>query len=893
MSSAPHPRPWWLEPPPADDASGGLSQAEAEARLRRYGPNVFRERQERSLLVQYLSRFRNPLVLILLAASAVSAFTGEVANFLIIACIVLLSVTLDFVQEYRANAAAEKLRQSVSVRAVVLREGQSREVAVSEVVPGDIVLLAAGDLIPADGLVLTARDFFVKQALLTGEAYPVEKRPGVASAPAPAAPPVAASAPAAPAPASGPVAAPLAAAGGGGDLQDAGNAVFMGTSVISGSARVRVLRTGAETAIGEIADSVSRPSAPTAFELGTRRFGMLIMRLTVLLVMFVLLVNAFFHKPWLESFLFAVALAVGLTPELLPMVVSVTLSRGALRMAKKEMIVKRLSAIQDLGSMDVLCTDKTGTLSEAKIRLERHVDAAGRPSDRVLELAYFNSYFETGLKSPLDEAILAHGRIGIGAWTKIDEVPFDFERRRVSVLIDDGTRRWLVVKGAPDEIVGLCAHYEAREAGAEEKADAASPRPLDDAARVAIHAQYAGLESEGFRALGIAWREVPRDHPHAVVDDESELVLAGFAAFLDPPKASAGAALEGLRQLGVAIKIVTGDSELVTRHLCAELKIPVSGLLTGKEIAQLDDHALRARVGKANLFCRVNPAQKNRVIQALRARGHVVGYLGDGINDAPSLHSADIGLSVDSAVDVAKEAADMILLKPDLHVLQEGVVEGRRTFGNITKYIMMGTSSNFGNMFSMAGAALFLPFLPMLPTQILLNNILYDLSEIPIPLDEVDADEVRRPRVLDLDFIRNFMLVIGPISSLFDFLTFYVLLAVLHADEKLFQTGWFVESLCTQVLVIFIIRTRGNPLKSRAHPLLTAASLAVVGIAVALPFTPLGAHFGFVPPPARFYLILGGMVLVYLFVVERAKQAFYRWSAARRGVKGRVRGVRT
>jgi len=891
MSSAPLPRSRWPEPPPVDDAPGGLSQAEAEARLCRYGPNVFRERRERSLLVQYLSRFRNPLVLILLAASAVSAFTGEVANFLIIACIVLLSVTLDFVQEYRANAAAEKLRQSVSVRAVVLRDGQPREVAVREVVPGDIVLLAAGDLIPADGLVLEACDFFVNQALLTGEAYPVEKGPGlppaVASASASAAP--APPAAVAPAPTDGPVAAPSVPTRGG-DLQDAGNAVFMGTSVISGSARVRVLRTGAVTAIGEIADSVSRPSAPTAFELGTRRFGMLIMRLTVLLVMFVLLVNAFFHKPWLESFLFAVALAVGLTPELLPMVVSVTLARGALRMAKKEMIVKRLSAIQDLGSMDVLCTDKTGTLTETKIRLERHVDAAGRPSERVLELAYFNSYFETGLKSPLDEAILAHGRIGIGAWTKIDEVPFDFERRRVSVLIDDGTRRWLVVKGAPDEIVGLCAHYEAGEAGAEEKADAAPPRPLDDAARAAVHAQYAGLESEGFRALGIAWREVARDHPHAVVDDESELVLAGFAAFLDPPKASAGAALEGLRQLGVAIKIVTGDSELVTRHLCAELKIPVSGLLTGKEIAQLDDHALRVRVGKANLFCRVNPAQKNRVIQALRARGHVVGYLGDGINDAPSLHSADIGLSVDSAVDVAKEAADMILLKPDLHVLQDGVVEGRRTFGNITKYIMMGTSSNFGNMFSMAGAALFLPFLPMLPTQILLNNILYDISEIPIPLDEVDADEVRRPRVLDLDFIRNFMLVIGPISSLFDFLTFYVLLAVLHADEKLFQTGWFVESLCTQVLVIFIIRTRGNPLMSRAHPLLTAASLAVVAVAVALPLTPLGAHFGFVPPPARFYFILGGMVLVYLLVVEGAKQAFYRRSAARRGAKERVRG---
>ena len=691
--------------------------------------------------------------------------------------------------------------------------------------------------------VLEARDFFVKQALLTGESYPVEKRPGVL---------------------------PDTAT----EIQEATNAVFMGTSVISGSARVLVIKTGAITAIGEIADSVSRAPAPTSFEIGTRRFGMLIMRLTVLMVMFVLLANALFHKPWLESFLFAVALAVGLTPELLPMVISVTLSRGALRMARKQMIVKRLSAIQDLGSMDVLCTDKTGTLTEAKIRLERHVDAQGRPSERVLELAYLNSFFETGLKSPLDEAILAHTHIETGAWKKIDEVPFDFERRRVSVLIENGETRWLVVKGAPDEIVGLCTHYEAD--GAE------TQRPIDEAALAAIHAQYRALEEEGFRALGIAWREVPLDHPHAVVGDETQLVLAGFAAFLDPPKESAAAALEALKKVGVAIKIVTGDSDLVTRHVCAQLKIPVTGLLTGKEIARLDDHALRARVETANLFCRVNPSQKDRVILALKARGHVVGYLGDGINDAPSLHSADVGLSVDSAVDVAKEAADMILLKHDLHVMHEGVVEGRRTFGNIMKYIMMGTSSNFGNMFSMAGAALFLPFLPMLPTQILLNNILYDISEVPIPLDEVDAGELRRPHVLDLNFIRNFMLVIGPISSAFDFLTFYILLAVLHADEKLFQTGWFVESLCTQVLVIFIIRTRGNPLKSRAHPLLTATSLAVVAIAVLLPFTPIGTYFGFVPPPAKFYFILGAMVFVYLFAVELAKQGFYRWSAARR-----------
>lgn len=828
---------WWREAPPAPVV--GLSGAEAKARQVAFGPNVFRQHREASLLRQYLSRFRNPLVLILLAASAVSAFTGAVADFIIIACIVLLSVTLDFVQEYRAGAAADKLRQEVSVKASVRRDGKVLEVAVSSLVPGDLIQLAAGDLIPADGWVIEARDFFVKQALLTGETYPVEKRAG--------------------APATG------------SDLQEAGNAVFMGTTVISGTAQALVARTGARTAIGNIADSISRPAAPTSFELGTRRFGMLIMRLTVLMVMFVLLVNAFFHRPWLESFLFAVALAVGLTPELLPMVVSVTLSRGALRMARRHVIVKRLSSIQDLGSMDILCTDKTGTLTEARIRLERHVDAAGKSSARVLELAYFNSFFETGVKSPLDEAILAHGQIDPGAWQKIDEVPFDFERRRVSVLIDDGSRRWLVVKGAPDEIVGLCTRYE--------DADAPLPVELDTTARALVQDHYHALESEGFRALGIAWREVPRDHPHAVVDDESQLILAGFAAFLDPPKPSAASALAALRNDGIAIKIVTGDSERVTRHVCAELQIPVAGILLGQEIAGMDDHALQARVEAANLFCRVNPAQKERVIRALRARGHVVGYMGDGINDAPSLHGADVGLSVDSAVDVAKEAADMILMRHDLHVLHAAVQEGRRTFGNIMKYILMGTSSNFGNMFSMAGAALFLPFLPMLPAQILLNNILYDISEIPIPLDKVDNVDVRAPRVLDMTFVRNFMLVIGSISSLFDFLTFYILLVVLKADEQLFHTGWFVESLFTQVLVIFIIRTRGRPWHSKPHPLLIGTSLAVIACAAGLPFMPLGRYFGFVPPPASFYLVLGALVVAYLLTVEVAKRLFYRWQA--------------
>lgn len=831
---------WWLNAVAADAAAAatGLTSVEARARLAEFGPNLFDVRQQQPLFLQFLVRFRNPLVILLLVASAISAFTGEVANFAIISTIVLFSVTLDFIQERRAGKAAERLRQSVSVRAKIVRDGVEVEAPVADVVPGDVALLSAGDMIPADGLVLEARDLFVKQALLTGEPYPVEKRPG-------------------------PVAADAT------EIQDAANAVFMGTSVISGSAKIRVVKTGADTAIGAIADRVRRQPPPSAFEIGTHRFGLLIMRLTVLLVLFVLLVNALLHRPWLESFLFAVALAVGLTPELLPMVVSVTLSRGALHMAKRRVIVKRLSAIQNLGSMDILCTDKTGTLTEAKIRLERHVDAAGRPSDRVLELAYLNSFFETGLRSPLDDAILDHRNIDVHEWKKIDEVPFDFERRRVSVLLEKGDERLLVVKGAAEEIIALCKLYQDSQNGVQ--------RVLDPSALARISGQRIALEKDGFRLLGIAWRRVPLDHQHAVVGDEAELALEGFAGFLDPPKTSAGPALAALAASGVSVKIVTGDSELVTQHVCASLNIAVEGVLTGKEISEMDDSALRVRVERTNLFCRVNPSQKDRIILALKARGHVVGYLGDGINDAPSMHSADVSLSVDSAVDVAKEAADMILLDQDLHVLHDGVLEGRRTFANVMKYIMMGTSSNFGNMFSMAGASLLLPFLPMLPTQILLNNILYDISEVPIPLDDVDLEDVCRPQVLDMNFIRNFMLVIGPISSAFDFLTFYILLFVLNANETLFRTGWFVESLSTQVLVIFIIRTRGNPFKSRANPALVATSCAIAVIGAALPFSPFASYFGFTPPPANFYLMLAAMVVAYLVIVQLAKKGFYRW----------------
>ena len=828
----------------------GLTSAEAAERLARFGPNQLKARRQ-SALLQFLSRFRNPLVLILLAASAISAATGDVTSATVVAVMVLLSVILDFVQEHRAGQAAEKLATQVALNVQVLRDGQPQQRPAAELVPGDVVLLSAGDLIPADAQVLEAKDFFVNQALLTGEPYPVERHAG----------------------------APTDDAAWD---AEADSAIFMGSSVVSGSARALVMRTAKRTAIGQIATSLEKPPPPTAFEIGTRRFGLLIMRLTLLLVLFTLLVNVAFHRPLLESFLFAVALAVGLTPELLPMVVSVTLARGAMRMAAQKVIVKRLTAIQDMGAMDVLCTDKTGTLTEAKIRLEKHVDPQGNESDRVLELAYLNSFFESGLKSPMDDAILAHQHIDVSGWTKIDEVPFDFERRRVSVLVERGADRLLIVKGAPEDVLRLCTHYEC-DSCLRPPDGRQQPKTFDTEAQAQVRALFDRLGADGFRVLAVATKREPETLVDAVVDDESELVLAGFAAFLDPPKASAKPALQALAASGVAVKIITGDNEQVARHVFGELGIPVTGVLTGAEIGAMNDDALRARVEDVNLFARANPQQKNRVLLALKARGHVVGYMGDGINDAPSLHTADVGISVDSAVDVAKQAAAMILLENDLNVLYAGIREGRRTFGNVMKYIMMATSSNFGNMFSMAAATLFLPFLPMLPLQILLNNFLYDLSELPIPLDNVDEQDLARPRRWDMAFIRDFMVCIGPISSIFDFLTFWLLLKVLHADETLFHTGWFVESLATQVLVIFVIRTRGSPFASRPHPALLLTSLGIVGVAMVLPFTPLAGMLGFTPLPPEFFGLLAGLMIVYLVLVEIVKRWFYRRLAQRQG----------
>ena len=844
-------RQWWIDPISSimqelESSSSGLTSAKAKLRLVQLGPNIISYIKKTNLLLQFLSRFRNPLVILLLFASVLSAFTADITSFVIIVTMVVLSVSLDFVQEYRAEKAVDALRHLVAVKSTVLRDQKIVEIPVERLVTGDIVLLSAGDLVPADGRLIEADDFFVNQALLTGEAYPVEKflESLVQSSPE-----------------------SIRTSSADIDLTSASNTVFAGTHVVSGSARVLICRTGAQTMLGSIAGALNVSTPATAFEASSYRFGMLILRITFFLVMFVLLVNLLQHRPWLESFMFALALAVGLTPELLPMIITVTLSRGAIRMSRQHVIVKRLSAIHNLGSMDVLCTDKTGTLTEAKIRLERHLDCAGHDSEHVLRWAYLNSFFETGLKSPLDEAILSHQHLDVSAWSQVDEVPFDFERRRVSVLLKHQGADYLVVKGACEDVLKLCSSYEHQQG---------LMQTLTEAKLYALNEQAGQLAQQGFRVLGIAWRQVEEARQHADISDESNLVFAGFAAFLDPPKSSASSALALLQKSGVAIKVLTGDNELVTQHVCNELGLAVTGMLTGNQISQLDDAALQARVETVNIYCRVTPALKSRVLLALKQRGHIVGFLGDGINDAPALHLADVSISVDSAVDVAKDAASLILLRKDLNVLHQGVMEGRRTFGNIMKYVMMGTSSNFGNMFSMAGASLFLPFLPMLPIQILLNNLLYDLSEVTIPFDNVDQEYLKQPRRWSMPMIRNFMLIVGPISSLFDFLTFYVMLVILQAHQDLFRTGWFVESIVTQVLVIFVIRTQRNPFKSLPNHWLTITSLMVVAIAIALPYTSVGRYFGFIPLPLTFFSILLAMGMTYLVMVELVKRWFYK-----------------
>jgi Mg2+-importing ATPase len=815
----------------------GLTGVLARSRLAAYGANDASTVKRSPLWLQFLARFRNPLVVILVVASGLSAVTGDVASFVIIITIVMLSIAFDFAQQVRAQIAVEALRRSVAIQAKVRRDGATVSVLTEQLVPGDIVELIAGDLVPADSRLLESRDLYVNQALLTGEPYPAEKQAGDA-------------------------------ASGVENPAGASHAVFAGTSVISGTATILICRTGSRTALGHLATSLAEKPPATAFAVGIRRFGMLIMRFTILMVLFVLAVNIYFHRPALESLLFAVALAVGLTPELLPMIVTVTLARSAMRMAKQKVIVKRLSAIHDLGAMDVLCTDKTGTLTEATIKLVRVIDGNGAETASAFAYAFINSQFETGMKSPLDAAILGAHPFDMNGWKKIDEVPFDFERRRVSVLVEHEGKRGLIVKGAPEDLLRLSSTYAAAD-GVE--------RPLDAQTRRTFEATLDGLGAQGFRALGIATRSADASHETAAITDETELVFAGFAVFLDPPKASAGATIRALADAGVSVKVLTGDNESVTRHVFKEIGVPVTGVLTGAALEHLTDEALLGQLPRVNLFCRVNPQQKHRVLLALKRLGHVVGFMGDGINDAPALHAADVGISVDGAADVARAAADLILLEHDLSVVLDAMAAGRGAVRNVSKYVLMGASSNFGNMFSMAGAALMLPFLPMLPIQILLNNLIYNVSEIAIPFDRVDPEAVARPVRWDIKLIERFMLVFGPVSSVFDFVTFYALLNLFHASEAVFQTGWFIESMTTQVLVVFCIRTRRRFYRSRACGLLVALTFAAVAVAIVLPVVPLvGAWFGFVTPPPLFFGFLIGATLAYLALVEVTKVAFYR-----------------
>ncbi len=838
----------------ADPTAIGLSETEAASRALVFGSNEPLLLKKQALVLKILQRFASPLVAILLLSSVASAILGDFTNAAIIITIVVLSVLVEFVQTHRSERAADALKAQVAQTATVLRDGAWREILARTLVPGDVIRLSAGDMVPADARLLDAKDLHVNEAALTGESLPVEKE-AVAHVPDPAdgAPPPAGQ-----------------------------GTVLMGSSVVSGHAEAEVTATGPRTKFGEIACGLALRPPTSEFEHGIARFGVLILKTVMFLVLFVFIVNAVLRRDPLQTLLFAVALAVGLTPEFLPMITTVTLTRGAVRMARKKVIVKNLAAIQNFGSIDILCSDKTGTLTTGEMSLAAHVDAHGDTSDRSLLLAYVNSYFQSGVDNPidtamlrkarlnpLDAAVLTHEHPDISGFEKLDEIPFDFERRRVSVVVARAGEALLVTKGAPEHILSISTRYERD----------GRPLELNEEARRDATATFERLCTEGFRVLAVACAPVPNGTTVSK-SDEREMTLVGFVAFVDPPRDDAHEVLTALRKEGIHVKILTGDSDLVAAHICKRVGLHVGKILLGTDVDKLSDPALGQRAEHTTVFARVSPQQKNRILRALKLRGHVVGFLGDGINDAPSLHAADVGISVAGAVDVAKEAAEIILLEPGLKVILAGVVEGRRAFGNVMKYLLMGTSSNFGNVFSMAGAAVLLPFLPMLPTQILLNNFLYDLAQVTIPYDNVDASFVRKPRRWNIDLIRRFMIAIGPVSSLYDFLTFYVLLKIFHATETQFHTGWFMESLATQTLVIFVIRTAESPFKSRPSGALALTSIAVTALGLLLPFTRLGAWFGFVRLPLPFFAFLAVATLTYLLLVEVVKRALFKRALA-------------
>ena len=817
----------------------GLTQAEAARRLRLHGPNAVGTERSHTRLRMLGKALINPLVILLTVLASLSALTGDLRAAVVMGIMVLLGVGLRFVQEARADTAAAKLRAMISVTATVLRDGESREIPLTQVVPGDVVQLAAGDMTPADVRLISCKDLFVIQASLTGESLPAEKFDHVED---------------------GPGHMPL-------ELR---NVCFLGTSVGSGAATAVVMATGPATYLGSMASVIGETSPPTSFDKGVSSFTWLMIRFILVMVPLVFFINGLTKHDWHEAFFFAMAVAVGLTPEMLPMIVTVCLSKGALAMSKKRVIVKRLNSIQNLGAMDILCTDKTGTLTMDQVVLKLHLDVRLDEDDGVLVLAYTNSHFQTGLKNVLDKAVLSHhelhGELGIPDFQKLDEIPFDFQRKIMSVVVETPEHVVrLIAKGACEEIFQRCVACEL----------GGATLPLDPALLAEVHAAYEKLSGDGFRVLALAYRDL---EPKGVYtkEDETGLTLRGFVAFLDPPKETTAPAIKALSTLGVALKVLTGDNEMVSRKICQDVGVPTEHVLIGAEIEALDEAGLAVRVEEVTLFARLSPAHKQRIIQALRSRGHVVGFMGDGINDAPALRAADVGVSVDTAVDIAKEAADVVLLEKSLMVLEQGVLEGRKVFANILKYVRMGASSNFGNMFSVLGASIFLPFVPMLPIQVLVNNLLYDFSQVPIPTDEVDAELLAKPKPWALDRITRFILFIGPCSSIFDYATFGVMIYVFDClapgKASLFQTGWFVESILTQTLIIHVIRTNGLPfVQSRASWPLIATTTGIMLVGMWLPFSPMAQALGMVALPPLYWPLLAGMSLCYVLLTQGVK----------------------
>jgi Mg2+-importing ATPase len=824
----------------------GLSAKTAKSRLAKYGPNKIAREKHQSAIWRLLTNFANPLVILLSVLGIVSCFTGDIRATIMIFAMAIVSVVLRFVQEVRADHAAEKLKAMVRNNATVVRDGKEQEIALKMLVPGDIIKLAAGDMIPADVRILSAKDLFLNQAALTGEALPIEKK-GIA------------------------VTAEIK------NPFDLPNICFLGSSVVSGSATAVVVNTGCNTYFGSLASAIVNQRQLTSFDKGVNKFTWLMINFMIVMVPAVFFINGLTKHNWGEAFLFALAVAVGLTPEMLPMIVTVNLSKGALAMARKKTIVKRLNSIQNFGAMNILCTDKTGTLTEGRIVLERYVDVSGEHSDKVLNFGYLNSYHHTGLKNLMDDAILDHEdleeRLKMKEqYSKVDEIPFDFARRRMSVVVEDTNKNHvLICKGAFEEVISQCSSIEMH-------GEIVGMLP-EQAAK--CRSVATGLNAEGFRVIALAYKKISRIAAENVysVKDESNLVLLGFLSFFDPPKATAEATLKRLHDLNIDVKILTGDNEIVTAYICKEVGIPVENILLGSQIAVMTDIELAGAAVSTSVFAKLLPEHKERIIRALQSKDNVIGFLGDGINDAPALKAADVGISVDSAVDIAKESSDIILLENSLLVLEQGVLEGRRVFGNIVKYIKMAASSNFGNMFSVIGASAFLPFLPMLPIQVLMNNLLYDFSQTAIPTDKVDSDWLQKPRKWMLGKMSGYILCIGPISSIFDYVTYFLMLYVFNCWQNpvLFQTGWFVESIFTQTLIIHVIRTNKIPfIQSWASWPLIVSSLLIVGVGAWLPISPFAAAFGFTALPPLYWLFLGLIMLSYIVLTQGVKTWFFR-----------------